>query len=71
MSASVTNAVLWTIRVQRVSPITGRIGWHQLLRGARKQPPTWPTRDGAVRFAASRYGFNAGRSKVVAVGGAP
>ncbi len=62
---------LWTIKVRRVSPITGKTGWHQLLHGARKQAPTWPTREEAARAAVARYGFDAGRSKVVAVGGAP
>jgi hypothetical protein len=65
------NAPLWTIKVQRVSPITGKTGWAKLFTSKRKRPPTWPTREEAARHAIAHHGFHAGRSKVVAVGGAP
>jgi len=62
---------IWTIKVQRVSPITGRVGWHKVLFGAAKRPLCWTSRQQAEAYAIARHGYHAGRSKVVSLRGAP
>ena len=59
--------ILWSIKVKRVSPITGKTGWHNVLKGQRKQRPFWTSRQEAYEYAVSHHGILANRSKLVAV----
>ncbi len=67
------SGLVWTVKIERVSPITGKRGWAKVFTGlaVRKWPRTWASREEATRYAMDHHDYQGGRSKVVAVRGAP